>query len=450
MGNLKGKRGLCVVITLGIMAGLAFGRPPQVIKTIPENGNQNVDPGLRRIQIVFDQDMNIRYGYSICGGGEKYPESIGRPKWINNRTLVLRVRLKPNHKYQMSVNCPSAKNCVGANGEPAEIYPIRFRTGLSERKDSSYRSGAYDNKQAVEELREAIDKHYSYRDIRRVDWDKVFDEKKDELISAKGSEEFAKAAGQLLANAKDKHIWLVADGKRIASYMNPVRPNANFEKLNEFVPNFQKRSAVVYTGRFDDGIGYIFIDSWGDNHSEALEQTYVALWEFSDEPGLIIDVRGNGGGAEPLAQDFAGCFIDEPKVYAQHVYRAAEEPTGFSQVHSRVLQPNKQRPKYRGKVAVLMGPVNMSSCEAFLLMMKQVPNCKLTGQTSQGSSGNPKPYDIGNGVTVYLPCWKAMRPDGSCFEGEGIKPDIHIQTTSSDFAINDPVLEAALEWLRSS
>ncbi|MHC4126037.1 MAG: hypothetical protein ACYSRR_06250, partial [Planctomycetota bacterium] len=68
MGNLKGKRGLCVVITLGIMAGLAFGRPPQVIKTIPENGNQNVDPGLRRIQIVFDQDMNIRYGYSICGG----------------------------------------------------------------------------------------------------------------------------------------------------------------------------------------------------------------------------------------------------------------------------------------------------------------------------------------------------------------------------------------------
>ena len=95
-----------------------------------------------------------------------------------------------------------------------------------------------------------------------------------------------------------------------------------------------------------------------------------------------------------------------------------------------------------------MGPVNMSSCEAFLLMMKQIPGCKLIGSTSQGSSGNPKPYELGNGVTVYLPSWKAMRPDGTCFEGEGIKPDINIETTQEELLSRDPILEAALNLLR--
>ena len=90
----------------------------------------------------------------------------------------------------------------------------------------------------------------------------------------------------------------------------------------------------------------------------------------------------------------------------------------------------------------------MSSCEAFLLMMKQVAGCKLIGQKSYGSSGNPKPHELGNGVTVYLPSWKAMRPDGTCFEGEGIKPDIAVKTSAIELGDRDPVLESALKFLR--
>ena len=90
----------------------------------------------------------------------------------------------------------------------------------------------------------------------------------------------------------------------------------------------------------------------------------------------------------------------------------------------------------------------MSSCEAFLLMMKQVPGAVLVGGRSYGSSGNPKPFDLGIGVTVFLPSWKAMLPDGTVFEGIGIKPDIEVKTTSTELAARDPVLEAALKALR--
>ena len=90
----------------------------------------------------------------------------------------------------------------------------------------------------------------------------------------------------------------------------------------------------------------------------------------------------------------------------------------------------------------------MSSCEAFLLMMKQVPGCKLVGERSYGSSGNPKPTDLGNGVTVFLSSWKAMRPDGTCFERKGIAPDFPVETTGTELLSRDPVLETALKLLR--
>jgi hypothetical protein len=448
--NMRGPKNftiVCSVLVLFSLTVTAWAVPPKVVEIVPENGAQNVDPKLTQIRVVFDQDMSSR-GYSVCGGRPKFPKMTGRPRCVDKRTLIMTVTLLAGHEYQFSINCPSAQNCRSVRGEPVVPYPVRFKTGSGKESAPAKILTAAENEEAIKQLRRGIDEQYSYRDIRKVDWDKLFREKGDALRRAESAERFATVAGELLANAKDKHIWLYAGEQRFGSYVNPVTPNVNFSRLKALIPGWQKRSAAVFSGRFIDGIGYIYISDWEGDHAEALEQTYVAIWEFSDAPGLVVDVRTNGGGSEPLAEDFAGCFVDAPKVYAQHVYRAANEPGGFTKPHNRVLEPNKRRPKYRGKVAVLMGPANMSSCEAFLLMMKQVPGCKLIGATSQGSSGNPKPTELGNGVTVYLPSWKAMRPDGSCFEGEGIAPDIVVEVTQSQLSSRDPVLEAALKFLR--
>jgi C-terminal processing protease CtpA/Prc len=90
----------------------------------------------------------------------------------------------------------------------------------------------------------------------------------------------------------------------------------------------------------------------------------------------------------------------------------------------------------------------MSSCESFLLMMKQTPDCTLMGQRSYGSSGNSKPYPLVNGVTVWLPSWKDLRPDGTCFEGEGLKPDMLVPAREDQFRSEDPILERALQFLQ--
>lgn len=421
--------------------------PPRVIETVPANGDRNVDPKVTEMRFVFDQDMATR-GYSICGGGANFPKVVGRPRWADRRTLVARVTFVPGHEYRLSVNCASAKNCRSSRGEPAVPYPVTFRTAGGEPRAPSPRRTPQENAQAIRALRAAIDERYSYRDLRGLDWDELFAGHRGAMQQATTGAAFAQAAAELLAHARDMHIWLDADGDQIHPFRREITPNYNRAVLEKVVPDLRQRSAVVYTGQFEGGIGYILITSWSRDHTEALEQAYVAVWELSGAPGLIVDVRPNGGGAEPLAQDFAGCFVDRPVTYARHVYRSADEASGFTKSHERVLEPNKRRPKYRGKVVVLMGPANMSSCEAFLLMMKQVPDCTLLGGTSYGSSGNPKPTDLGPGVTVYLPSWKALRPDGTCFEGQGIAPDIPINTTTREPESADPVLQAGLTLLR--
>ena len=185
------------------------------------------------------------------------------------------------------------------------------------------------------------------------------------------------------------------------------------------------------------------ITSWERSKLENGKSISDAMDAVADTRALVIDVRANGGGDERLAQELAGCFVAERALYAKHVYRDPKSPGGFTPPRERWLEPNPNRPRYTGRVAVLSGPAVMSSCEGFLKMMKQVPGAVVVGAASQGSSGNPKPHDLHNGVTVFLPSWKDMLPDGREIEGVGIPPDVEVKAAPAEFAAADPVLESA-------
>ena len=58
-------------------------------------------------------------------------------------------------------------------------------------------------------------------------------------------------------------------------------------------------------------------------------------------------------------------------------------------------------------------------------------------------------HDLGNGVSINLPSWQALRPDGTCFEGDGIAPDVVVPCTSRDLEVGEPTLEKALALLRA-
>jgi hypothetical protein len=417
---------------------------PHVIDSIPRNGDLQVDPGLGWMVFLFDRDMTVT-DYSVCANGPTAPKFLSTRTWLNSRVFMVQIQLEPNHDYQFSLNCSAFHGFCDVSGNLLEPYPVAFRT-----KGGAPPLTPALNSEAVDELRRVIDEEYSYRDLRGVDWPSLFRQYSPALIQAKTVAQFAETAATLLANAKDLHITLVADGKTIGTFNPQLHVNINVALLPQIIPDFRQPSSAVCTGRFPDGIRYVLIGTWAQESDTALEAIYPVLWEAADGPGLIIDVRPNTGGAETLAQQVAGCFIEESCVYAKDMLRSSTAEGGFTPPIEKTLQPNEGRPRYRGPIVVLMGQGNVSSCERFLLMMKQAPGCTLLGEKSYGASGDPHPHELGNGVTVRVPSWKALQPDGTLIEGQGIEPDVEILATTEQFAAADPVLQAALTLLRSN
>lgn len=442
------------LVGLLLLASSARAAPPRVTRAVPDNGDQNIDPATTEIRIEFDQEMS-QTGHSICGGGPEFPEMTTPPHWDGPRTFILSVKLEPEHNYRFSVNCPVGQNFRSAGGEPAERYPIAFKTGKAKADKSGHKTTDQDaaaltpakNDVALEQLRKAIDDQYSYRELHQVDWDKTFADARPKLIAATTPAGFARELGRMLAVAQDPHISVWVGDAAFPVYQREVRINFNPQSIAKVVPNYKQENECVSTGRFDDGIGYLALNSWGKDCVANLDPAFELLGQRPSAKALIIDVRANGGGDEMLAQQFAGCFLDAPKVYSRSSFRDPKTKDGFTLPQDRVVKPNAARPHFAGKVVVLIGNACMSSNESFILMMRQA-GATLIGETTAGSSGNPRPVNLSNGVRVNLPTWIDLMPDGTQLEGHGVKPDVPVKTRPSDFERADPVIEAGLKKIR--
>jgi len=274
-------------------------------------------------------------------------------------------------------------------------------------------------------LRSAILEDYSYRDLRGVDWKNRFARFGPGLRASSTTIQFAQGAARLLSAAQDVHLWLRVKNQTVPTYRRCAQWNVALSMLPRLIPNWRQHNEVVMSGRFPDGTVYLCLRAWPGEAPAQLRPAYRLLREAAaTRQPLIIDVRANGGGAEPLAGRFAGCFIRRSVRYAKHLTLCAGALRG--PMHRR-LKPNQAGPHYRGRVAVLVGPGTVSSCESFVMMMRQAPGCKLIGARTAGASGNPKPVDLGNGVVAFIPSWQDLDLEGGCIEGRGIAPDIKVR-----------------------
>jgi hypothetical protein len=422
---------LSLVTSLALQV-FAQSAAPLVLKTQPTSGDQNVSPGLTEIVITFDQDMAS--SYSFTGGGPTFPKVAGKPVWRTPRECVLPVLLESGRSYTVGINSATQTNFKSSTGTPADPSILSFKT-----KAGVAAAGGNRHVESIRQLRDALDHRYSYRYVHRVDWAAAWQQFEPRLLASTSARDFAVTAGEMLAATQDAHIWLTEAGQVIPAFQRKLTPNASLRLLPKLISGWSQRHPMVASGNAAPDVGYIAIHSWERKHGAALVMAALAaLSDLEAQPALIIDVRFNSGGDETLAREFAGHFVTERKLYAKHRSLGSTEPT------DRWLEPSASSKPFAGRVAVLMGPVNMSSAEAFLLMMRQVPGCRLIGQTSFGASGNPQPHQLANGVTVYLPSWNAMLPDGTSFETRGITPDVEVKY-SGDMTASDPVLTKAIE-----
>lgn len=435
----------CVIITL------AQNRvnSPKIISTIPTFGDCSVDPELTKIEIKFDQDMSP--GYSVPDS-KNMPQITGKPVWNDKRTLSIPVKLYPNKLYSLQLNSSRFQNFRNIEGLPLNPEDLNFQT-----RQVSYEAL---NKKAYIEFKELFPKQYSYASLKGIDWKTSMEKYRAELENAKTNTEFALKLVKMLRVSEDPHLWVEVEGQRFETgKMKLIESNTGSMQLFSLLQDKKVSNGFMSVAGVVDSVGYISMRDWNTDFNKlshkpwgnsknpeiAAEEVLKDLFKY---PNLIIDVRENSGGNESYAKEFASYFVKDSIPYEK--VKNFNERTGlFDNEYFKKLYPNEKKLNYSGNIYVLSGPLVMSSNESFVLMMKQVPKAKIVGMKTYGSSGNPLPRKLSNGITVYLPSWQAYTLDGKLIEGNGVEPDIEIMTSKKDFENKDGLVENVLKMIKA-
>jgi len=226
-----------------------------------------------------------------------------------------------------------------------------------------------------------------------------------------------------------------------------------------------------------------------------LDDLVEAMGRFRKTDSLIIDIRTNGGGSRAPLRVLLPFFMaqnDPPRIVNVAAYRLGTKNTKedfearylypasssrwskaergiinrfaetfepewtppknqFSQWHYFVISPIKDERYYHYEkpVVILMDSGNFSACDIFLGGFKSWKNVALMGQPSGGGSGCRKEYLLSNSdIRIHLSRMVSFRPNGQLYDGNGIQPDIVIESVPTDFiGKTDTVLDTAIKYI---
>ncbi|MBC8869336.1 MAG: Ig-like domain-containing protein, partial [Planctomycetes bacterium] len=293
----------------------------------------------------------------------------------------------------------------------------------------------------------AFDREYAMFVIKpQVNWANLRKTYRPRAAAASTNHELASIISEMLDHLEDLHIYVTVDGEYIPGYFRDRPFNVNPKALPRLIGKISETGHNLDWGRTADGIGYINIHELSD---AALPGTFdEVLAQMADTKGLILDLRYNGGGSEPLGCAVAGRLLDRPRTYSLSQFRNGPKHTDLSPKNERACGPAGPW-HYTGATVVLQGRKTMSSAESFALSLAQCPQVTTLGDSTAGSSGNPRSLEAGAGIVVNLPQWIDMDPTGKPIDVVGVPPRMKIAAEPADFAgEDDPVLAAALEHLR--
>ncbi|MBX3015003.1 MAG: PDZ domain-containing protein [Caldilineaceae bacterium] len=203
----------------------------------------------------------------------------------------------------------------------------------------------------------------------------------------------------------------------------------------------------------DEGYGYAKIYSFADNDllSVQLWERMIRTLNAAQVPGLIIDMRQNGGGSGFLADQMAAYFFDEPLELGNTGHY--NEETGDFFFDDRTIDrfyPPAEDLRYHGKVAVLIGPNCNSACEFFTYDMTVQDRAAVVGQyPTAGLGGSVEQFRMPEGQRMQFTVGRAVDMNGEIhIEGKGVPPTVKVPVDEETlFSTGDPILEAAVAYL---
>jgi carboxyl-terminal processing protease len=185
-------------------------------------------------------------------------------------------------------------------------------------------------------------------------------------------------------------------------------------------------------------IGYIQLFTFSNDTSNDLRSAIRDLRQ-SELNGLILDLRGNGGGFLLTAIEVASEFIEDNLIMTERFGDGSEEVyESFGDGMATDLP-----------LIVLVNGGSASASEIVAGAIQDYGRGLLVGETTFGK-GSVQNWIALTGeegaVRVTVARW--YTPDGRQIAGEGLEPDYEVSYTEEDFDAGiDPQLQKAIELL---
>jgi hypothetical protein len=313
--------------------------------------------------------------------------------------------------------------------------------------------------------------HYPFVALHGVDWAKVRDARRPKITADTRPEQLFAVFQEMIEPLQDAHTFLSAEpikkrfgGRRAGT--DRLSPETR-QRVLEIIENNYLRGKLkswcegrVSFGLLRGEVGYLRVTGFAgytkDNDFEKGEEALNAALDevFKDSGkwrGLVIDVRINGGGADPYGVDIASRLATRPYLaYAKRARSDPRDPARFTPPQETRVAVHKG-PRFGGACVLLTSGNSVSAAETFAMaLMGRSPPVRRVGQPTQGVFSDVLARELPNGWRFGLPNEIYLTEDGKTFDGPGLPPDVAVPVFPKDDLDKgrDQALEKAEELLR--
>ncbi len=194
----------------------------------------------------------------------------------------------------------------------------------------------------------------------------------------------------------------------------------------------------IETKRLEGNVGYVAFNGFLDP-ARVMPAFDEAMRSFLDAKGIVLDLRGNGGGMIPMAMGMAGWLIPEGDRYLGTLKLRETELKA-------IVSPRPET--FAGPVAVLVDGLSVSCAEVLAGGLQDLGRARVFGTRTAGMvlGSSIEKLPSGDGFQYVFAGY--VTSGGRKLEGAGVVPDVVAPPDRKALlAGGDPALDAASSWI---
>lgn len=279
-------------------------------------------------------------------------------------------------------------------------------------------------------LWQQFDQQYSMFDVKNVDWNGVYDSLRPMVHDGMPADSLYEVCAAMLNTLQDGHVNLYAsyDVSRADSLYYRFYTETDIDMttviLNYLGINYHSTAGMAHSSLCDEKVIYIRYGSFGSGISVGQFRHIIDL--YPNSKGMILDMRGNGGGSLSNIEHILKLMPSHGQVLYRSQIKNGPGHNDFGPLQETYAPQTMDEETFAKPVLVLVDKGCFSATSAFAICTQAYDNMWLMGDSTSGGLGLPTMGYLPNGWRYRMPVTRTIALDGNNYEN-GVPPDIYIR-----------------------